>query len=189
MDWREVIHRYLSACATDAGKRAPCASRAQFIVEHGTTSLIKREQQNETQREKWLASQQVPSPESYKEIEASPTRVIAEVEKSHHCELSLITRFMVAKVDNEWKLDDIFWSCICEDGICFYCQGTGYCRHCNGIGFTRRFFGLLKQDCILCRAKPSCTFCNGLGRCQRCVESQSPDGPAGLAFGTTSEPS
>jgi hypothetical protein len=174
MGWREVIHQYLSACVADSREVPPPMSRAQFIEDLGTTALKHREWQNRTQSDKRVASQQVPPPETYKEIEESPTRVIAEVEKANLLELFCTTRFLVVKVDNQWKLDDIFWNCTCKNGVCFYCRGKGYCTLCNGRGFTRQFFGLLKQECILCKAKPKCTFCSGTGRCEHCLESPIP---------------
>jgi len=121
-----------------------------------------------------VASQQVPPPETYKVIEENLTRVIAEIEKANLLELFCTTRFLVVKVDDQWKLDDIFWNCTCESGVCFYCQGKGYCTVCNGRGFIRWFFGLLKQECILCKGKPKCTFCSGTGRCEHCLESPIP---------------
>jgi hypothetical protein len=174
MGWRGVIHHYLMACVEDSRRVSPPTRRAQFIDEHGTTALKHREQENQARLEKRVESQQVPSPETYKVIEESPTRVIAEVEKGNLLELFGATRFLVVNVDNQWKLDDIFWNCVCKTGVCILCEGKRYCMHCNGRGFTRRFFGLLKQECILCHGKPKCTYCSGTGRCKHCSESPIP---------------
>ena len=92
-----------------------------------------------------MASEQVPPLDTYKQIEETPSRVIAEVEKTNHPDLFFTTRFLVVKVDNEWKLDDIFWKCTCENGVCYICKGTGFCA-----------------------------FCNGTSRCDLCFESQIP---------------
>jgi hypothetical protein len=174
MGWREVIHQYLKACVEDSRHVPPPRRRAQFIDELGTAALKHRERENRTRSDKQVASQQVPPLETYKVIEESPTRVIAEVEKANLLELFFATRFLVVNVDNQWKLDDIFLNCTCKNGVCFYCEGKGYCTLCNGRGFTRRFFGLLKPDCILCQGKPKCKFCSGTGRCQHCSQSPIP---------------
>jgi hypothetical protein len=174
MGWREVIYHYLRACVADSRKAPWGTSRSRFIDALGTTALKHREQQSRAQNEKRVASQQVPAPETYKEIETSPTRVIAEVEKANLLELFLTIRFLVVKVDDQWQLDDIFWKCSCENGTCFFCRGAGYCTACHGKGFARWFFGLLKPRCIVCNGQPGCTFCGGKGRCKYCLESPLP---------------
>jgi hypothetical protein len=107
-------------------------------------------------------------------IDESPTRVIAEIEKANLLELFCTQRFLVVNVNGEWKLDDIFWNCTCKDGVCFYCDGKGYCTYCNGKGFMKWFFGLLKEECTVCRGNPKCKFCSGTGRCEYCSESPIP---------------
>jgi len=174
MDWREVIHQYLSSCVADSRRVPPPTRRAHAIKELGTTALKDRHLQNQIQASKRAASQQAPPCETYKVIEESQTRVIAEIEKADFIELCIATRFLVLKVDDQWKLEDIFWKCTCKSGICFYCEGTGSCPHCHGAGFTRAFFGLRKQGCGLCKANSKCTFCNGVGRCKHCLESEIP---------------
>ena len=174
MGWREVIHRYLSACVADSRQAPPATSRAQFIDELGTTALKQRERQNRTNWDKQVASQRVPPSGTYKVIEESPARVIAEVDKANLFELFGATRFLLVNVDNQWQLDDIFWNCTCKNGLCFYCEAKGFCTFCHGSGVTRRFFGLLKQECLLCQGKPKCKFCNGTGRCEYCLESPIP---------------
>ena len=173
MGWREVIHQYLSACVADSRQAPPRATRALVIDNLGTAVLKHRERENRIKLDKRVASQQVPPRETYKVIEESPTRVIAEVEKANLLELFGPTRFLVVKVDDQWKLDDIFWNCACRTGVCFCCKGKGHCAFCNGRGFIRRFFGLLKQECI-CKGEPKCTFCSGTGRCEHCLESPIP---------------
>ncbi len=123
MDWREVIYQYLSACVADSRQGPPPTSRAEVIDDLGTAALKHRERQNQMLSDKRVASQQVPPPETYTVIEESLTRVIAEVEKANLLELFCTSRFLVVKVDNQWKLDDIFWNCTCKNGVCFYCQG------------------------------------------------------------------
>jgi hypothetical protein len=174
MGWREVIHQYLTACLADSRQNPLPTSRAQCIDDLGTTALKDRERQNRIQLDKRLLSQQVPPPETYKAIEEGPTRVVAEVEKANLSELFFNNRFLVIKVDSRWKLDDVFWPCTCENGVCFFCDGTGYCTLCNGRGFTRRFFGLLKQECLYCKAKPKCKYCGGTGRHDHCSDSPIP---------------
>lgn len=174
MGWREIIHQYLTACIEDSLQLPPPWSRAKFIDEFGTTALYHRENHNQMRLDRRVKSQQVPPLETYKVIEESATRVIAEVEKTNHVELFSNMRYLVVMVDNQWKLDDIFWNCICKNGACNICQGTGNCRLCNGRGFRRRYFGLVKQACQLCEGKPQCTFCRGTGRCDHCLDSPMP---------------
>jgi hypothetical protein len=174
MGWREVIHKYLGACLADSRQMPSPTNRAQVIDDLGTPALKRRERENGTKLANREASQQVPPPEMYKVIEESLTRVIAEVEKANLLELFCTTRFLVVKVDDQWKLDDIFWHCTCENGVCFFCLGKGYCTLCNGRGFTRWFFSLLKHECTLCNATAKCKVCSGTGRCEHCLESPIP---------------
>jgi hypothetical protein len=123
MDWREVIHRYLSACVEDSRQARPPLSRLHFIDELGTTALKSREAQNRTRLENKMASQKVLLPETFKEIEGSPTRIVAEVEKANVFELFFTTRFLLIMEDDQWKLEDILWKCSCENGMCISCKG------------------------------------------------------------------
>ena len=181
MGWREVIHHYLMACIEDSRQVPQPSSRAQFIDEHGTPALKYREYENRTRLDKRIASQQVPLPETYKVIEESPTRVMAEVEDANSLELFAATRFLVVKTDNQWHLDDTFSNCLCKNGSCFFCRGTGYCTLCYEQRFTRFFFrftrwflGIVKERCVLCQGKPRCKYCNATGRCEHCSQSPIP---------------
>jgi hypothetical protein len=178
MNWREVIYQYLLACLEDSKRWTPPKRREQFMDAYGTSALKQREQENQVRTGKWIASQRVPLPETYEVIEESPTRVIAEIEKGNGltAELDLSDhRFLVIKVDNQWKLDDVFWKCCsCKNGTCDFCEGKGFCTFCNGTGFTRHFFGLIKVKCVLCDGKPKCNFCSGTGRCSHCSPSTLP---------------
>ena len=147
--------------------------RTQFIHQRGTAALQHHELQSRTETDKKVASQQVPPPETYKVIEESPTRVIAEVEGNLFELLLRTSCFLVVMVDDEWKLDDIFWSCTCKKGVCFACRGNGHCTYCNGRGFTRRAV-FLKRTCVLCHGKARCKFCSGTGQCDHCIESPIP---------------
>jgi len=174
MCWREVIHQYLIACVDDSRCFSQPTSRQHFMDEYGSTAMKLREQEIRTLLDKRAASQQVPLPDTYKVIEENPQRVITEIEKSNLMELFCTTRFLIVKVDNQWKLDDIFYSCTCTNGICQFCEGNGYCRLCQGRLITRRFFGLAKQKCFLCQGKPKCEYCEGTGRCEFCSQSPIP---------------
>jgi hypothetical protein len=178
MNWREIIYHYLLACHEDSKRWCPPRSNEQFMDAHGTDALKQREQENQKRSERRLASERVPLPETYDVIEESPTRVIAEIKKSNGLTADLEFsdyRFLVIKVDNQWKLDDVFWKCFsCDNGTCTLCGGKGFCTFCNGKGFTHQFFGLLKMKCELCDGKPECTFCNGTGRCSYCSQSAFP---------------
>jgi len=178
MNWREVIYQYLLACLEDSKRWGPPKNRAQFMDAYGTNDLKQREQENQVRSDKRSASQRVPLPETYEVIEESPTRVIAEIKKSNDLTAELDfsdNRFLVIKVDNQWKLDDVFWKCsLCKTGTCDFCDGKGFCTFCNGTGFTRHFFGLMKMKCVLCDGKPKCTLCSGTGRCSQCSPSSIP---------------
>jgi hypothetical protein len=174
MTWRQVIHQYLMACAEDFRRMSPVTSETRFITEHGTTSLGLREREYRTQADKLRAAQQWPLPETYKVIEESPTRVIADLQNSKLIELFCATRFVVVSIDNEWKLDDTFLKCSCENGDCFFCDGTGYCRVCYRGPFARWFFGLVKERCGFCQGKPKCKYCDATGRCVDCFQSPFP---------------
>jgi len=174
MGWRVVIHHYLMAFVEASRPVAPPTSWAQFIDMHGTTALKHREQENRTRSEKRLASKQVPPPETYKVIEESPTRVLAEVEKFPLLEVLGAHRFLVVKVDDQWKVDDIFYKCFCKNGVCRICAGKGYCTACNWPFFTRSLFSLLRQECNLCQGNRKCKPCGGKGRCEHCSQSPIP---------------
>lgn len=177
MGWREIIYQYLLACLGDSQRESPPKRRAQFMDEHGTSALKQREQEKQTRLDTRVASQQVPHPDTYKVIEESPTRVIAEIEKTKDLmELEAYTnRFLVVNVDGQWKLEDVFWKCFsCKDGHCHFCEGKGSCCLCKGTGFTRHFFGLMKMKCILCQGNPTCQFCKGTGRCTNCSQDPIP---------------
>jgi hypothetical protein len=178
MNWREIIYQYLLACHEDSKRWCPPKSKEQFLDAYGTDALKQREQENHVRSDKRLASQRVAPPETYEVIEESPTRVIAEIKKANDLTAELDfrdQRFLVIKVDDQWKLDDVFWKCFsCENGACHFCDGKGVCIFCNGAGFTRHFFGLMKMKCVLCNGKPECTFCNGTGRCSYCSQSTFP---------------
>jgi hypothetical protein len=178
MNWRDVIYQYLLACHEDSKRWCPPKSKEQFMDAHGTDALKQREQENQKRSDERLASQRVPLPETYEVIEESPTRVIAEIKKANDLtdDLHFIDhRFLVIKIDNQWKLEDVFWKCsLCKTGTCDFCDGKGFCTFCNGTGFTQHFFGLIKVKCAVCNGKPKCTLCSGTGRCSHCSTSTIP---------------
>jgi hypothetical protein len=172
MTWRDVIHEYLKACREDS--QATRAKKKTSLEHFASDALLQLMKENERQSAEWVASQTVPSPDTYKEIEATPTRVVAEVEKAKSFELSFATRFLLTSVVGEWKIEDIFWKCTCTDGACFFCRARGKCIGCGGNGFISRFFGLRKVRCRLCNGKKDCNTCNGTGRCTFCCDSDIP---------------
>ncbi len=176
MNWRELIHQYLIACAEDAREQLLAAGKSRqrkFIEKSGTTSL--RERDAERMQSLALESEApLDSPDGYKVVEERPDLIIVEVEPGPNGHPIVQTRFRLTQSNESWLLDDTFWKCHCSDGECSLCDGTGTCRICMGAGTWRTFWGLLRRKCMLCNGEGICRYCKGTRLCDHCKESDIP---------------
>lgn len=174
MEWRELIHRYFTACLQDSRRTLPVSEVEKFVAEFGSATLVHRNSTSKTNWKKKAKLLTVPPTDAYKVIESDTDRVVAEVETDLPLHLPGSTRFLVVKIDGEWKLEDYYWRCPCNDGKCFACENKGRCSICAGNGYTSRFLGLFRKTCLVCNGSGECTLCNGEGRCISCSKSQFP---------------
>ena len=177
MNWREVIHKYLTALAQDTHdcrQQANSVRERTFMQSYATLACKERYIQKMDDFLKFEAPLQ--SPETYKVIEEHPQLVIAEVEGVDRGQPMVLTRFRLRRDNSSWLLDDIFWKCVCSDenGKCFDCKGTGKCTFCEGSGTMTKFWGIIKVKCVLCGGQPICQQCSGTGLCKHCSESDMP---------------
>lgn len=165
MNWRELIHQFLIACAEDDRTRALTESqskRSQFLEKFGTDSLS----QLEAERVRLLilrSQKSLGSPNSYQIVEESTDLIIAEVEPAPNGHPYRLTRFRLERCDGQWKLEDYLWQCQCTDGKCGWCDGTGICSVCEGEG-----------ECKFCDGQYFCQLCKGDRRCSICKEGTMP---------------
>lgn len=176
MNWREVIHQYLIACAEDTREQLLSAAKnrqRKHIEEHGTVSLRERDAKK---MQSLVLKYGAPlnSPDGYQVVEEHADLVIVEVEPDPNGHPIVQTRFRLMQRDETWELDDIFWKCHCPGGKCSLCDGTGTCRICNGKGTWRTCWGLVRRECMLCHGEAICKHCKGTGLCTFCKESDMP---------------
>lgn len=175
MHWREVIYRYLSACADDVIRDTTRTRREQFIRNFGTDGLNQREQTHQAEIRGQYQLKGIPGPDNYQVIDADSSQIVAELDEcSDFGELVFPTRFVLVRIDDVWLLDDILWRCMCKDGSCFSCKGTGQCQICN---VNTDFSDLLdepEEKCGICNGDQRCDVCRGSGHCEYCQDSDMP---------------
>ena len=175
-NWREVIHQYFLAQEKHSLEHS-MLNCDHYLDVFRTASLNQREAQSAEIRRK--AKVPLRSPDTYILIEKLPTVVIAELAKQEHGKPFFDTRFRLLREGEAWFIDDEYWKCSCNDGMCFLCKQNkatplGVCWYCGGRGFVARFWNLSKTPCVMCEGSGKCNSCKGTGRCDSCLKSDMP---------------
>lgn len=168
MNWRELIHRFLTACAEDDHGRSLVAAqsrRNKFIQEYGAENL-RRNCAKRIEANLALSNASLGSPDDYRLIEESSDLIVAEVDPGPNRQPYRLTRFRVANRGGRLELVDYFWKCgVCDDGNCKWCNGSGLCHMCDGVGV---------GVCDFCDADSSCAMCEGTRACSMCKDGEMP---------------
>jgi hypothetical protein len=165
MNWRQLIHQYLSGCAEDDRNRliVERTNRRQHFIEQCGTERLKQSE-NARIQSNILTSQEPPgSPDSYVVVEEQDDYLIVEVEPAENGHPFKLTRFRLIQTHGKWKLDDYLWQCQCSNGKCNWCDGSGICAVCQGDG-----------ECRFCDGQHICQLCKGIRICSICKDSDMP---------------
>jgi len=191
MDWRELIHGYLTACNADHEKGLSGWKEREeilFLERFGTDALKKRREQSHSavlQERKGTAP-----PDTYTLVEESADRLVADVKGVEDAggEPRWDTRFVLKRDGDGWLIHDMYWRCFaCQmetepagPGKCLICKGTGKCSTCLEIRKVRNwlwhiiFFLYGRPECGSCHGTGQCCHCGGTGRCDYCAGSDMP---------------
>ena len=165
MNWRDVIHEFLTACAENSRARFLVegdSPRSKYILKSGTEDMVTRE--SERLRKNIVESAgPIGSSEKYRLVVEQPNLIIAEVDPAGNRHPFRLTRFRLVVADEQWKLDEILIKCSCTEGACSWCDGTGKCSVCGGGG-----------DCKFCDGSSECQLCKGAYLCSICESSAMP---------------
>lgn len=166
MNWRELIHQFLTACADDHRDRVlvgDATRRNKFIREFGSADL----QQSETERIKASLEESeagLGAPDEYRLVEEGPNQIVAEVDAGPNGQPHRLSRFRIGTSNGRLELIDFYWKCgLCADGSCKWCNGSGVCHMCEGVG-----------KCEFCDGDPVCAMCKGERACSMCKTGEMP---------------
>lgn len=164
--WQQTLHEYFVACVRQSQMRGQELPKQRAMMLLGTPELINRQARASEEYLNRALSFRPPDPSEYTVVEASTEQVVVEVGPGDLIELARKIRMKLVLRDR-WLIADIYHKCICDDGNCNICDGSGRCMGCGGEDLN------LPSSCPMC-TDGRCFNCSGHGGCDLCHPTDIP---------------
>ncbi|MCR9202098.1 MAG: hypothetical protein NXI04_25935 [Planctomycetaceae bacterium] len=164
--WQQTLHEYFVACVRQSQMRGPDLPKQRALMLLGTPELINRQQRASEDYANRALSFRPPDPDEYVVVESSESRMVVELGKGELMERLSKSRYRLVRKDG-WLIADIYRKCVCDDGSCQICEGSGKCMGCGAQD------PALPEDCLIC-TNGLCFNCQGHGECDLCRPTDMP---------------
>ena len=164
--WQQTLHEYFVACVRQAQMRGPDLPKQRALMLLGTPELINRQQRASEDYAHRALSYRPPELDEYIVVESSESRMVVELGKGELIERLSKSRYTLLWNDG-WLIADIHRKCVCDDGTCQICEGSGKCMGCSAGDLA------ISEDCLICN-DGRCFNCKGHGQCDLCHPTDMP---------------